>query len=80
MLDELDRTVLVEGAVFGKASSIMGIPEGDPLSVAGMFAKAFDHFIQAGGPIAHYALLYADSWELVARSSCELIRAIPVVE
>jgi len=48
MLGQLNRTVLVEGSVYGKASSITGIPEGDPLSVAGMFtfAKAFDHFIQ----------------------------------
>ncbi len=81
MLRQLSRTVLVEGAVFGRAGSITGIPEGDPLSVVGMFvfAKAFDHFVQRG-PAKVICMTYADNWELVARSANELLRAIPVVE
>jgi hypothetical protein len=81
MLRQLSRTVLVEGAVFGCAGSITGIPEGDPLSVVGMFvfAKAFDHFVQRG-PAKVICMTYADNWELVARSANELLRAIPVVE
>ena len=81
MLSQLSRTVLVEGAVYGCSSAVTGIPEGDPLSVVGMFvfAKAFDHFVQHRA--AHVlCLTYADNWELVARSALELIRAIPVVE
>ena len=81
MLGQLNRTVLVEGSVYGKASSITGIPEGDPLSVAGMFtfAKAFDHLIQRRC-LQVLCITYADNLELVARSSQELVRVLPVVE
>ena len=50
MLFQLPRTVLVDGGVYGNAGAVTGIPEGDPLSVVGMFvfAKAFDHFVQCG--------------------------------
>ena len=60
---------------------LLGIPEGDPLSVVGMFtfAKAFDHFIQRRC-LQVLCITYADNWELVARSSQELVRALPVVE
>eukprot|EP00435_Cladocopium_sp_Y103_P001735 s1756_g1.t1 len=49
MLHQMLRTVLIEGSVNGSAPSVVGIPEGDPLSVIGVFcfAKAFDHFLQA---------------------------------
>ena len=81
MLSQLSRTVLVEGAVYGCSTAVTGIPEGDPLSVVGMFvlAKAFDHFVQKG-VASVLCLTYADNWELVARSARELIRSIPVVE
>ena len=81
MLSQLSRTVLVEGAVYGCSTAVTGIPEGDPLSLVGMFvfAKAFDHFVQKG-VASVLCLTYADNWELVARSARELIRSIPVVE
>ena len=81
MLYQLRRTVLVEGAVYGHCASSTGIPEGDPLSVVGMFtfAKAFDHFVQAG-PVHSLCVTYADNWELVSKSAGALLRALPGVE
>ena len=66
---------------FGHSTAVTGIPEGDPLSVVGMFvfAKACDHFVQSG-PASVLGATYADNWELFARSAKELARAIPVVE
>ena len=81
MLSQLTRTVLIDGAVFGHSTSCVGIPEGDPLSVVGVFvfAKAFDHFVQQG-PANVLGVTYADNWELVARSARELCHALPVIE
>eukprot|EP00435_Cladocopium_sp_Y103_P039448 s2037_g10.t1 len=81
MLSQMSRTVLVDGSVYGNARSAVGIPEGDPLSVVGMFcfAKAFDHFVQAG---CHTVLCitYADNWEVVARCARDLVNVLPTVE
>ena len=81
MLRHMLRTVLLDGTVHGSAPSVVGIPEGDPLSVIGMFcfAKAFDHYLQAS---CHSVLCitYADNWEVVARSARELLSVLPVVE
>ena len=67
--------------MFGQSSAFTGIPEGDPLSVVGMFvfAKEFDHYVQSG-PASVLGVTYADNWELVARSAKELRRAIPMFE
>ena len=81
MLSQMSRTVLVDGSVYGSARSAVGIPEGDPLSVVGMFcfAKAFDHFVQAG---CHTVLCitYAGNWEVVARCARDLVNVLPTVE
>eukprot|EP00435_Cladocopium_sp_Y103_P049129 s90_g14.t1 len=81
MLQHMLRTVLMDGTVHGSAPSVVGIPEGDPLSVIRMFcfAKAFDHYLQAS---CHSVLCitYSDNWEVVARSARELLNVLPVVE
>ena len=40
-LDQMPRSVLVSGFSFGHALSCTGIPEGDPLSNAGMFCLSY---------------------------------------
>ena len=80
-LTGLSRTVLLGGYSYGSSSSNTGIPEGDPLSVIGMFVFAFtfSRFVDHHVPQALVAT-YADNWEILADSSEVLLQAMPLVE
>ena len=77
----LSRAVLIGGYAYGESFSNSGIPEGDPLSVVGMFvfAFAFSRFVDHHVPQALIAT-YADNWEIWADSTGILQQALPVVE
>ena len=66
-MKDLVRQPLVAGAVFGESSSTTGIPEGDPMSVLGMFALCC-LFRDTVSEVDQCALVfsYADNWEVVA--------------
>lgn len=66
-MQDLVRQALVAGAVYGTSSSTTGIPEGDPMSVLGMFALCC-LFRDVVSEVNQRALVfsYADNWEVVA--------------
>ena len=80
-LKDLQRSVLVGGYVFGLSTSNSGIPEGDPLSVVGMFVFAFAYssFISVQVPPALVAT-YADNWEILTDRPRTLRNALEATE
>ena len=76
-LCQLQRTVLVGGYSYSASGSTTGIPEGDPLSVVGMFAFknfafVFYRRILRAQP-AVVTATYADNWECLAGSIAHLL-------
>ena len=80
-LQGLSRSVLISGYSYGHSVSNTGIPEGDPLSVVGMFvfAYAFSCHMQVTVPPAIVAT-YADNWEIVVDIPDVLRQAIDQAE
>ena len=80
-LKSLSRSVLINGYSYGYSSSDTGIPEGDPLSVVGMFvfAYAFSCHMNVTVPPAIVAT-YADNWEIVVDIPDVLRQAIEQAE
>ena len=80
-LKSLSRSVLINGYSYGYSSSDTGIPEGDPLSVVGMFvfAYAFSCRMNVTVPPAIVAT-YADNWEIVVDIPDVLRQAIEQAE
>ena len=80
-LRDMQRSVLVGGYVYGSSSSNSGIPEGDPLSVVGMFVFAYSFFryIENREPSALVAT-YADNWEVLAAKPSALKQALQETE
>eukprot|EP00438_Fugacium_kawagutii_P008453 Skav217434 [mRNA] locus=scaffold1729:263093:266058:+ [translate_table: standard] len=79
-LSGLERTVYVDTQVVGTSQSSTGIPEGDPLSVIGMFglSLAFGHYITRHS--VTLPLAFADNWEILAVSRAHFEAAVPTVE
>ena len=80
-LAQLQRNVLIGGYAFGASTSTTGIPEGDPLSVIGMFAFAFvfyRHVLTAQPAVV--TATYADNWECIAGSLVQLLQALQAAE
>ena len=76
----LCRQALVAGAVHGSAVSTTGIPEGDPLSILGMFSLCclFRAVVGQQDSLA-VPFSYADNWEVVSgdvRSLTGIIHAL----
>eukprot|EP00438_Fugacium_kawagutii_P001772 Skav227149 [mRNA] locus=scaffold133:634232:636690:+ [translate_table: standard] len=84
-LGSMRRQLLVQGTVHlppdELALSVRGIPEGDPLSVVGMFLVCLVYsevVVQHDGSLT--PLTYADNWEILSTNVKSLIEALPVVE
>ena len=80
-LGDMQRMVLVGGYVYGSSQSNSGIPEGDPLSVVGMFvfAYSFYKYLESRVPTAMVAT-YADNWEILADGPSVLKNALQETE
>lgn len=62
----LSRQTLVAGAVYGDSSSTTGIPEGDPMSILGMYALCcLFRWVVADYSARALIFSYADNWEIV---------------
>ena len=62
----LSRQTLIAGAVYGDSSSTTGIPEGDPMSILGMFALCcLFREVVADYNVRALIFSYADNWEIV---------------
>lgn len=79
-LKDMERTLLVGTSVFGGSTSSTGIPEGDPMSIIGMWAMSltFSHYVVKHTPVL--PLCFADNWEVIAEPSHELTHALPSVQ
>ena len=77
----LTRQPLVAGSVFGSSSSTTGIPEGDPLSILGMFSLCclFREVVRTTEPLA-VPFSYADNWEVVAGDVQALIGILEALD
>ena len=80
-LDGLSRQALVAGAVYGTSKATTGIPEGDPLSVVGMFALCclFREVVSSQDSIA-FPFSYADSWEVVTGDVSKLLSVLRALD
>ena len=80
-LNGMKRHVLVQGMSCGESTSTTGIPEGDALSIIGMYVVsfAFSCFIRQHAPV-ELVVTYADNWELVAASWSDLLGILPHLE
>ena len=76
----MERQVLVQGAVFGSSIATTGVPEGDPLSVVAMFSVAacFRDFVETVAPEV-LVLTFADNWEVFAYRQEELNAVMQVL-
>ena len=80
-LTQMARSVLVGGFSYGQASSCTGIPEGDPLSNAGMFCLSFWYSCFARQQAENsLAITYADNWECLFGHVSQLISFLPELE
>ena len=77
----LTRQPLVAGSVFGSSSSTTGIPEGDPISILGMFSLCclFREVVRTQEPLA-VPFSYADNWEVVAGDVQALIGILEALD
>eukprot|EP00438_Fugacium_kawagutii_P030029 Skav210980 [mRNA] locus=scaffold712:336637:344883:- [translate_table: standard] len=80
-LGSLTRRVLLGGFCYGASTSHTGVPEGDPLSIIATYimAWAFGQYMVS----FHQEVLpatYADNWQLLTRSSTQLLQVIPTLE
>ena len=65
-MHSLSRQTLIAGAVYGDSSSTTGIPEGDPMSILGMFALCcLFREVVADYSVRALIFSYADNWEIV---------------
>ena len=73
-LEGLSRQALVAGAVYGTSKATTGIPEGDPISVVGMFALCclFREVVSSHDPTG-FPFSYADNWEVVTGDVSKLV-------
>ncbi len=80
-LDQMARSVLISGFSYGHALSSTGIPEGDPLSNAGMFCLSYWYscFAQQQANEA-IAITYADNWECLFGHVRQLLAFLPELE
>lgn len=80
-LGDLRRCVLVAGMSYGSSAASTGIPEGDPMSIVGMYliSYAFACFVQHHGD-PELVLTYADNWELVTPTPEGLVRVLGQIE
>ena len=80
-LDQMARSVLINGFSYGHALSSTGIPEGDPLSNAGMFCLSYWYscFAQQQANEA-LAVTYADNWECLFGHVRQLLSFLPELE
>ena len=80
-LDGLSRQALVAGAVYGTSKATTGIPEGDPLSVVGMFALCclFREVVSSQDSIA-FPFSYADNWEVVTGDVSKLLSVLRALD
>ena len=80
-LTQMARSALVSGFSYGQASSCTGIPEGDPLSNAGMFCLSFWYSCFARQQAENsLAITYADNWECLFGHVSQLISFLPELE
>ena len=77
----LSRQALVAGAVFGTSHSTTGIPEGDPLSVVGMYALCclFKVVVMAQDATT-FTFTYADNWEVIAGACGSLMKILGEID
>ena len=80
-LQGLSRQALVAGAVYGTSHASTGIPEGDPLSVVGMFALCclFREVVVSQNPLA-FPFSYADNWEVVTGAPDNLMKVLAAMD
>ena len=79
-LGQLNRTVLIDSHVYGNSSSTTGLPEGDPLSIVGMYCLTFwfRAFVLDVAP-ASLPVGYADNWEALFPNVFELRNFLPAL-
>ena len=60
----MQRTVLVDSHVYGRSTPCTGLPEGDPMSIVGMYCLTywFRNFVLDSAP-SGLPIGYADNWE-----------------
>lgn len=69
---------LIAGAVYGDSSSSTGIPEGDPMSILGMFALCcLFREVVANQSVRALVFSYADNWEVVVDDTESLQDILP---
>ena len=79
-LNQLTRTVLVDSHVYGSSSSTTGLPEGDPMSIIGMYCLTFwfRAFVLDAAPTA-LPVGYADNWEALFPRVFDLKGFLPLL-
>ncbi len=79
-LSQLRRTVLVDSYVYGCSSSTTGLPEGDPMSIIGMYCLTywFRVFVLDAAPNG-LPVGYADNWEALFPNVMELRTFLPML-
>ena len=76
-LDAMERQVLYSGGVYGSSFATTGIPEGDPLSIIGMFGLCL--VFKAVVNRSNSCLVpcsYTDNWEVVSPSTVHLKKVV----
>ena len=79
-LSQLKRTVLVDSHVYGSSSSTTGLPEGDPMSIVGMYCLTFWFrvFVLDAAPTG-LPVGYADNWEALFPNVRDLCAFLPML-